>query len=183
MSSESSPLGPFRRVLTSHAESDKDGSSVVVHDDTLTLRPVLDGNAHMTPLFAHLGCPTTTPATLSTTDITAAMALAPEVVTPDGVNAQVTDVAPNFRIEMHRTNSVDYNICLKGSAWLITPEKGEDGQVTEKRTLMRAGDIVIQRGTVHAWQAGPEGARWCTVVIAAKPVEIDGKPLPEQDYK
>lgn len=182
MSGES-PLGPFRRIITSHADGDSTGSAVAVHDDTLTLRPVLDGNAHMTPLFAHLGCPTTTPATLSREDITAAMALAPEVVTPNGVNAQVTDVAPNYRIEMHRTNSVDYNICLKGSAYLITPEVGPDGKVSEKRTLMRAGDIVIQRGTVHAWQAGPEGARWCTVVISAKPVALDGKPLPEQDFK
>jgi mannose-6-phosphate isomerase-like protein (cupin superfamily) len=43
---------------------------------------------------------------------------------------------------MHRTETVDYGIVLEGEVTLIMDE-GE--------TLVRAGDIVIQRGTNHGW--------------------------------
>jgi hypothetical protein len=43
---------------------------------------------------------------------------------------------------MHLTDTVDYAILLQGELWAIMDE-GE--------TLMRAGDVLIQRGTNHAW--------------------------------
>ena len=43
---------------------------------------------------------------------------------------------------MHRTDTVDYAILLEGEIWAMMDE-GE--------TLMRAGDVLIQRGTNHAW--------------------------------
>jgi mannose-6-phosphate isomerase-like protein (cupin superfamily) len=43
---------------------------------------------------------------------------------------------------MHRTETVDYGIVLEGEITLIV-DAGE--------TLVRAGDIVIQRGTNHGW--------------------------------
>ena len=43
---------------------------------------------------------------------------------------------------MHRTNTVDYIIVLSGEMYAVM-EKGE--------TLLRAGDVLIQRGTNHAW--------------------------------
>ena len=43
---------------------------------------------------------------------------------------------------MHRTETVDYGIILSGEIYLIV-DKGE--------ILCRPGDIVIQRGTNHAW--------------------------------
>ena len=43
---------------------------------------------------------------------------------------------------MHRTQTLDYIIILSGELHLIM-EEGE--------TLLKAGDIVIQRGTSHAW--------------------------------
>lgn len=171
--------GAFRRVLTSHSpSSDSNGSSVEIHDAMVSMKTGLDGNASFTPLFATLGLPTTTPATLDDKGIAEAMALAPSVVTPGGVNAQVTDLKPNFKVGMHRTNSVDYNVFLHGSAYLITP----DGEGEETRTLVKAGEVVVQRGSLHAWEAGPEGARWVTVVVAALPVEIGGRELEEVDF-
>lgn len=44
---------------------------------------------------------------------------------------------------MHRTRSLDYGIVLEGEICLIL----DDSEV-----LLRAGDIVIQRGTDHAWE-------------------------------
>jgi hypothetical protein len=43
---------------------------------------------------------------------------------------------------MHTTDTIDYAILLQGELWAVL----EDGE-----TLMRAGDILIQRGTHHAW--------------------------------
>ena len=43
---------------------------------------------------------------------------------------------------MHRTETVDYGIMLEGELVLILDE-GE--------TLVRAGDVIVQRGTSHAW--------------------------------
>jgi len=43
---------------------------------------------------------------------------------------------------MHKTDSVDLVIILKGEVWLLLDE-GEQ--------FLTAGDIVIQRGTNHAW--------------------------------
>jgi hypothetical protein len=43
---------------------------------------------------------------------------------------------------MHRTETIDYGIVLEGEVTLILDE-GE--------TVVRAGDIVIQRGTNHGW--------------------------------
>jgi hypothetical protein len=43
---------------------------------------------------------------------------------------------------MHRTQTVDYGIVLEGEITLIV-DLGE--------TIIRAGDVVIQRGTNHAW--------------------------------
>jgi hypothetical protein len=43
---------------------------------------------------------------------------------------------------MHTTVTIDYAILLQGELWAIL-EEGE--------TLMRAGDILIQSGTHHAW--------------------------------
>ena len=43
---------------------------------------------------------------------------------------------------MHKTHSVDYAIVLEGEIWAVMDE-GE--------TLLKAGDVLIQRGTNHAW--------------------------------
>jgi quercetin dioxygenase-like cupin family protein len=43
---------------------------------------------------------------------------------------------------MHRTETVDYGIVLEGEMTLVV-DRGE--------TIIGAGDIVIQRGTNHAW--------------------------------
>lgn len=59
---------------------------------------------------------------------------------------------------------------VQGSAWHITPKEGGG----EQRELVRVGDVVVQRGTLHAWEAGDEGARWVCVVVAAEPVRVGG---------
>jgi mannose-6-phosphate isomerase-like protein (cupin superfamily) len=61
---------------------------------------------------------------------------------------------------MHRTKTVDYGIVLEGEMTLIV-DRGE--------TTIRAGDVVIQNGTNHAW-ANRSGAI-CRMAF----ILIDGK--------
>ncbi|KPL67148.1 cupin [Erythrobacter sp. SG61-1L] len=58
---------------------------------------------------------------------------------------------------MHRTETVDYGIMLEGELTLIM-DKGE--------TVIRPGDIVIQRGTNHGWaNRSGKPCRICFVLI------------------
>ena len=63
---------------------------------------------------------------------------------------------------MHLTDTLDYAIVLEGEIWSVMDE-GE--------TLMRAGDVLIQRGTNHAWaNRSQKTARIAFVLIDAKRV-------------
>jgi mannose-6-phosphate isomerase-like protein (cupin superfamily) len=58
---------------------------------------------------------------------------------------------------MHKTESVDYAIVIEGEITAI---------MEEKETVLRAGDVLIQRGTNHAWANRSEKfARVCFVLI------------------
>lgn len=61
---------------------------------------------------------------------------------------------------MHETETVDYAIVMAGEIYAIMDE-GE--------TLLRAGDVLIQRGTNHAWSNRSE--EFCRIAF----VLIDGK--------
>ena len=61
---------------------------------------------------------------------------------------------------MHKTNTVDYIIVLKGEIHAIM-EKGE--------TLLKAGDVLVQRGTNHSWSVrGNEPCIIGVVLVNAK---------------
>jgi mannose-6-phosphate isomerase-like protein (cupin superfamily) len=63
---------------------------------------------------------------------------------------------------MHATATVDYIIVLKGEIYAIM-DKGE------KR--LRAGDVLIQRGTNHSWSVrGKKPCVIAAVLVGAKPV-------------
>lgn len=61
---------------------------------------------------------------------------------------------------MHRTESVDYGIVLEGEITLV---------LDNAEVAVRAGDVVVQRGTNHAWSN--RSGKSCRVAF----VLIDGK--------
>ena len=62
----------------------------------------------------------------------------------------------------HKTNSVDYAIVLSGEIYALMDE----GEV-----LLKAGDVLVQRGTNHAWSnCADESAYVAFVLIDAEPV-------------
>lgn len=61
---------------------------------------------------------------------------------------------------MHTTDTIDYAILLQGQLVAV---------MDEDETVMNAGDILIQRGTSHAWaNRSGEMARICFVLTDAK---------------
>lgn len=63
---------------------------------------------------------------------------------------------------MHKTASVDYALVLEGEIWAVMD--------TDER-LMRTGDVLVQRGTNHAWANRTEhNARVMFVLCGAHPV-------------
>jgi hypothetical protein len=63
---------------------------------------------------------------------------------------------------MHRTSTLDYATVLKGEIYAVM-ETGE--------TLLRPGDVLVQRGTNHSWSVrGSEPCMVAFVLVNAKPV-------------
>ena len=76
---------------------------------------------------------------------------------------------------MHRTGTVDYIIVLKGEIHAIM-EKSE--------TLLRAGDILVQRGTNHSWSVrGSEPCIVAAVLVNAKPLGVRKKKISKKKKK
>jgi mannose-6-phosphate isomerase-like protein (cupin superfamily) len=65
---------------------------------------------------------------------------------------------------MHRTQTIDYGIVLEGEIYLV---------LDDSETLLKPGDVVIQRGTNHAWDN--RSAAVCRMAF----VLIDGVFAPE----
>lgn len=73
---------------------------------------------------------------------------------------------------MHRTRSIDYGIVLEGEIYLIL-------DATE--VLLTAGDIVVQRGTDHAWEnRSDKVARMAFILIGGEFTEELLEKLPSR---
>ena len=62
---------------------------------------------------------------------------------PNGTKIRINEFPPGAVSPMHRTQSVDYGIVLSGEVVLV---------LDDTETVLRAGDVVVQRGTNHRWE-------------------------------
>src|SRR6266404_1766070 len=88
----------------------------------------------------------------------------------NGTVFRIVEFAPGVAPRNHRTDSIDYAVVLSGE---IDMELDEGRVVT-----LRAGDVLVQRGTIHNWVNRSNAP--CVVVfvlIDARPVEQEGKVL------
>jgi len=84
----------------------------------------------------------------------------------------VMEFAPGIASAMHRTETIDYIAVLAGEI---------DMNMDDSTVKLRAGDVMVQRGTNHAWvNRGKEPARLAIVLIDAKPLGI-GHPRLRRD--
>jgi len=79
-----------------------------------------------------------------------------------GTRFSVLDIAPGNAPYMHRTDSIDYVICVAGEI-----EMDLDSGETVK---LSAGDVMVQRGTSHSWVN--RSGKPCRLAV----VLIDGQP-------
>ena len=87
-----------------------------------------------------------------------------------GTVFRIVHYEPGVAPRNHRTDSIDYAVVISGE---IDMEL-DDGVVVK----LRAGDVLVQRGTIHNW--ANRGTKPCTiafVLVSAKPVTTSGKPL------
>jgi quercetin dioxygenase-like cupin family protein len=88
----------------------------------------------------------------------------------NGTVFRILELQPGNTPRVHRTDSVDYAVVMSGE---IDMEL-EEGNFVH----LNAGDVVVQRGTLHNWvNNGTEPCRIAFVLIDAKPVEVNGKVL------
>lgn len=69
----------------------------------------------------------------------------------------------------HRTDSIDYIVVMSGEI---------DMELDGASVHLKAGDVMVQRGTIHNWvNRGTQPCVLAVVLVDAKPVEADGKVL------
>ncbi len=87
----------------------------------------------------------------------------------NGTVFRVVRYEPGVTPRRHRTDSVDYAVVISGEI---------DMELDGETVTLKAGDVLVQRGTVHNWvNRGKEVAVVAFVLVAAKPVTVGGKTL------
>ena len=158
-----------RRIVTGH---DASGKAVIATDETLHAVPRLNR-----PHIA--GCEIWSTDRMPVDNSTAAAAAAQRagfvkrynyVGTGQGSVIRITEFAPGAPKFMHRTETLDYAILLSGECDLEL----DSGEIVH----MKPGDVVVQRGTMHAWvNSGSVPAVFAFILIDAAPAEVSGEAL------
>ena len=87
-----------------------------------------------------------------------------------GTVFRIVRYEPGVTPRNHRTDSIDYAVVISGEIEMHL----DDGVVVK----LKAGDVLVQRGTIHNWvNNGTESCVIAFVLIDAKPVEVGGKRL------
>lgn len=158
-----SGLPPVQRVVTGH---DARGRAVFKSEDVAPTRMIASGDAS----FLLLWTTPTVPA--DNNDETDGRERDAGLTLNQGSVIRIVDMLPGKESPMHRTNSIDYGIVLKGEIELEL----DDGV---KKTV-REGGVVIQRGTTHLWRNTTDApARIAFILIEAPAYLHNGAPLDE----
>ena len=83
---------------------------------------------------------------------------------------RVVRYEPGVTPRNHRTDSIDYAVVISGQIEMEL----DDGVIIK----LRAGDLLVQRGTIHNWvNRGKDVCVIAFVLVSADPVRAAGKPL------
>jgi quercetin dioxygenase-like cupin family protein len=125
-----------RRVVTGH---DERGVSVFALDGPVSVARTAPDGAYFYEIWSTDAMPAPVEADAGDPTLTA-LSVPPA---PNGTKIRVNEFPPGARSPMHRTQSVDYGIVLSGEVVLT---------LDDSETVLRAGDVVVQRGTNHRWE-------------------------------
>jgi len=159
MANEREGYPPIRRVVTGH---DARQVAKILIDAPATNRRLSKSGGTSTLIW----CTDRTPADVSVgenaEDMGARVLGTPPP--PNGTRFTVNDIPPGRIGPMHRTETIDYVIVLSGEIEM---------EMDDSTIKLKAGDVLVQRGTNHAWiNRGPKSARVAFVLIDAKPLGI-----------
>jgi len=88
---------------------------------------------------------------------------------PEGTVFRIIEYGPGVAPRNHRTSTIDYAVVISGEI---------DMELDEGTVRLKAGDVVVQRGTIHNWvNRGSDPCVIAFVLIAAHPVTRGGKTL------
>ena len=91
---------------------------------------------------------------------------------PDGSVFRVVSFGPGVTPRNHRTDSIDYGVVMAGEI---------DMALDVGSVHLKAGDVLVQRGTIHNWiNKSTEPCVIAFVLISSKPVTAGGKTLAAQ---
>ena len=88
----------------------------------------------------------------------------------NGTVFRVVSFGPGVSPRNHRTDSIDYAVVISGEI---------DMELDIGSVHLKAGDVLVQRGTIHNWVN--KGTAPCVIaftLVAAKSVSAAGKTLP-----
>ena len=135
--------GKVRRVVTGH---DASGKSVVISDGTPPQDHPMQGSAVGADFAEIWSTPEAVPVLTSLPD-GEPTARPFTIMPPTGHLIRVIDIYPpnmgGKRTVMHRTRTLDYVVVIEGEIVLVL----DDSEV-----VLGPGEVVVQRGTDHAWE-------------------------------
>ncbi len=150
----SPPTPPIRRIVTSH---DGTGKTVVMNDGLATHHKG-SGRGNVSTLIWSTD---ETPAEIWGSEDFGARVSGTQPP-QRGSRFCVIDYPPGTPGRTHRTETVDYIVCLAGSMDMEL----DDGA----KVRLAAGDIMVQQGTNHSWlNTGDETCRLAIALMDAKP--------------
>lgn len=157
-----------RRVITGH---DRQRRAKVIRDDVaqnISMRP----NASSTTIWCTEAVPVRQQTDEGGEDMGARRL---NSGTPaSGTRLMVMDLFPGCEGTMHRTDTLDYVIALEGEIEML---------LEESSVKLRAGDILVQQGTIHAWaNRTDKHARLAIVLVDAVPLGDGFPPARQHGY-
>jgi quercetin dioxygenase-like cupin family protein len=162
-----SRFSPIRRVVTGH-----DGKNVAkaILDGPATNHKGGASGAQSTLIWITEGAPAEMPIGENVEDLGARILGTPPP--ENGTRFCVITFPPGNPGRMHRTETIDYVIVMEGEL---------DMDMDDSTVKLKAGDVLVQRGTNHSWvNRGDKVARAAFVLVDAKPLGIGHPVLREQ---
>ena len=155
-------LPSVRRIITGH---DEDGKAIVKIDEICShFREGRPGG-----MVCNVWTTDSSPANNSKQD-DAGQREGKFTMVENGTVFRILEFRPGLQERVHRTDTIDYIVVMKGEIDMEL-ETGEE-------VHLKAGDVMVQRGTNHSWvNRGTEVAKLAFVLLDGKPLGI-GHALP-----
>jgi mannose-6-phosphate isomerase-like protein (cupin superfamily) len=154
----------IRRVITGHK---KDGKATVLIDENV--KNVISGraNAFSSVIWTTEGWP------IDNDGSEDASARKVGTTLDNGVVFRIVSFGPGVAPRNHRTDSIDFAVVISGEI---------DMALDDEMIHLKAGDVLVQRGTIHNWiNTGKEPCVIAFTLVASKSVTAgNGTVLPAQ---